>query len=378
MEASDFRVEIAKIDRIDVHPNAERLELAYFKGWQFVVQKGKYKAGDLVVYIPIDSVLPETLEAAIFGPDSKVKLHNHRVKTIKLRGAISQGLVLSVDDIDTYLTTLDKPRYDWVEGHDLTEDLGIKKYEPPVPEWQSAGGQSHPAKKTYKNPNFKTYTKMANFKYYIELFKPEDEVVITEKVHGTNFRAGWVPFYANTLWRKVQKFLGLAPKWVFVYGSHNVQISEKMLYNGFYDKNVYAEAVIKYELQKHIPKGRVLYGEIYGSGIQKGYAYGLEEERRVVAFDLMNSETGEYLGWDEFAAEMMNVPVPVVPVLHLGKMGDADLTKCTEGRSVLAPPQKVREGCIVKSRVEEHCYAGRKALKVINAEYLLGDQTDYH
>lgn len=233
-------------------------------------------------------------------------------------------------------------------------------------------------KKTYKNPHFKEYVDLANFKNYPGLFHDEDEVVITEKIHGTNFRAGWVPFTPNTLWRKFLKLIGWAPEWQFVFGSRRVQISEKFSYDGYYAKNVYAEAVMKYDLKRLIPKGMLVFGEIYGPTIQKGYNYGLKDERCLVVFDLMNSVDGTYLNATEFEAKMAELKLPKVPVLFRGQFQKAPIKMCIEGASVMAPEQKVREGCVIKSVSEEPCYIGRKLLKAINAEYLLSDPTEYH
>ena len=90
---NDFRVEVVEVDEVLEHPNADRLEIAKVKGWQCVVGKDSFAAGDKGIYIPIESILPEELEAKIFGT-SKVKLSKHRVKTIRLRGAVSQGLLV--------------------------------------------------------------------------------------------------------------------------------------------------------------------------------------------------------------------------------------------------------------------------------------------
>ncbi len=372
-DVETFKVEVATIKAIEPHPNADKLELATVFGWQCVVQKGRYQPGDIVVYIPIDSVLPSALEERIFGPDSKVKLHNHRVKTIKLRGAISQGLVV---DRGTCGVETAEP------GDNVTKELGITKYEPPA-----AGFQQHlgtPPKTSYKNPFFKTYTKFPNYKYYTDLFRADEHVVFTEKIHGTNFRAGWVPFHANTMWRKILKFFKLAPEWVFVYGSHNVQISEKPDYKGFYEKNVYAEMVVKYDLKNRIPKGRVIYGEIFGEGIQKGYDYGIKGHD-LVLFDIMDTtkakENGEfeYLNYYDFRNEVDHVlKMKRVPQLFEGLYGNADVQKLIDGNSVMAPSQKVREGAVVKTVYETSSIIGRKALKIINPEYLLSDPTEFH
>lgn len=120
---STFAVTIEHIDRVWAHPNADRLELASLRGmtYQFCVGKGVYAAGDRVVYFPIDSLLPADLieKLGLTG-----KLHGkdkNRISTVKLRGEISQGVVMRPADV----LPAD------LNGHDLTTMLGITKYEPP-------------------------------------------------------------------------------------------------------------------------------------------------------------------------------------------------------------------------------------------------------
>jgi RNA ligase (TIGR02306 family) len=55
---AELKVEVVKIQEIQEHPNADRMELAFIYGYQVCVQKGIYKEGDLAVYIPVDAVLP--------------------------------------------------------------------------------------------------------------------------------------------------------------------------------------------------------------------------------------------------------------------------------------------------------------------------------
>ena len=66
MDAIDNKVLIVQIDKVEKHPNADRLDLVQVRGWHCVTQKGTFKAGDLAVYLPIDSVLPPDLEKSIF------------------------------------------------------------------------------------------------------------------------------------------------------------------------------------------------------------------------------------------------------------------------------------------------------------------------
>lgn len=152
---SKLKVEVVQIDEVLPHPNADRLELARVAGWHCVVQKGRYATGDRAVYIPIDSVLSEQLEAKLFPPESKIKLHNRRIKTIKLRGAISQGLLVSPEEVGLERVSI---------GTDVAEKLGITKYEPPAKGSPTSSAGIKP--KAHKNPLFREYTEIENWKYY--------------------------------------------------------------------------------------------------------------------------------------------------------------------------------------------------------------------
>lgn len=366
MDLVDFKVELTVIDEVLAHPNADRLSIYKVKGWQVVGGKDSYKVGDSVVYVPVDSVLSEALEAKLFPPGSKITLNNRRVRAIKIRQFISQGMLISPTEVGVEKMKL---------GSDVAAIIGVTKYEPPAPAFQNAMGQSGKASKRSTNSHFKVYSKFPRIQNYPTMFKPDEIVVVTEKIHGTNFRAGWVPFEATSLWKKLLKFVGLAPKWQFVYGSHYVQLSEKFLYNGFYDKNVYAEMVKKYDLENRLTKGDVIYGEIYGAGIQKGYDYGLKE-RELIIFDIQRD--GKYLNYDEFVKEGYRYNLPMVPTIFCGEYSDVKLDEVVGGNSILAPTQKVREGVVVKPLVEGDL-APRKGAKVINPEYLLNtENTDFH
>jgi tRNA-binding EMAP/Myf-like protein len=392
---ADFKVKVVRINDVVIHPNADRLELAQIDGWQCVIQKAAYKPGDMAVYIPIDSVLPSQIEEKLFGADAKIKLSKSRVRTIKIRGAISQGMLASCSDLGV-------PE---VEGYDCTAMLGISKYEPPEPPANMRSGANSVSKKK-KNPNFKEYGGLDNFKHHNTLFQNGEPVVITEKIHGTNFRCGLVPVEVNTLEKKVKKFFGLLDPYEFVYGSNKVQLQDKSplsapwyikalmwvrrhvggnvfkQYTGFYESrgvgNVYAEAVEKYDLRNKFAPGEVVYGEIYGDGIQKHYSYGCQPgEHKFVVFDLMRN--GEYIDHAELILWCKEKGLDIVPVLYEGPYNEAVSKELTKGNSVMVPSQKVREGVVIRSEKETKCHIGRKVLKLISDEYLLKeDNTDFH
>lgn len=362
---STFAVKLVSISDVSAHPGADRLDLVRLQGmdWQVVTQKDKYKVGDITLYFPIDSLLSEEIEAKIFPPDSKVKLSNHRVRTVKLRGAISQGMVVSPS-----LFGLENKKV----GFDATSVLGVTKYEPPV-KFQGANTQAAP--KRHVHPAFKKYTGIENAKNYNSVFTEIDEIVITEKLHGSNFRAGYLPYNANSLLKKIKKLLRLSPQYEFVYGSHNVQLQDKLLYKGYYETNIYSEMVLKYDLKNKLKPGEVVYGEIIGDGVQKGYTYGCKQgERKLVCFEARQNDA-----WlDPIAAKKFieERQLEFVPVLYTGPFNKEKILRLREGPSVYAPSQKVREGIVVRSIKEESCYIGRKMLKFISDEYLLKNQDE--
>lgn len=100
---------------IDIKPieGADAIELAFVLGWQVVVKKDEFKVGDLIVYISIDTVVPETEQFEF------LRERKFRVRTIKLRKQLSQGLIVPL------------PKGKWNEGNDVTELIGVKKYEKP-------------------------------------------------------------------------------------------------------------------------------------------------------------------------------------------------------------------------------------------------------
>lgn len=363
---SECITRVTKIHKIIPHENADALELAKVDGWQCVIPKGVYSEGDACVYIPIDSVLPLQLEETLLG-GAKVKLNKGRVKTIRLRGQYSQGLVANIETIKEYLGN-HGCHIVLHENTDITKELGIKKYEPKLPSFQ----QFQKTKVRYQNPEFYKYASIENIKNYTRLFEPEEEVIVTEKIHGTNFRAGWVRKdpKAMSLMQKVMYYLILIfnkkSMWEFTVGSHNVQLDPE-------GDNVYSEMARRLELKNKLAKGEILYGEIYGPNIQKGYHYGLKDgERGFVAFDLRVE--GKYQTFEKVQELEKYEGIPVVPVLYSGKYEELNLDEIVGGDSVFAPEQKIREGVVVRSPGEQ-----RKILKCINPEYLMkGAATEYH
>lgn len=375
---STYKVPLTTIIGIEPHPNADRLEIATIYGFQVIIKKDSYKGGDEVLYIPIDSILPQNLEDHLFPPDSKVKLTKHRVKQIRLRKIASQGMIVSPEDIQAVYGFTPRTLED-----DYAVDLQITKYEPPAPKFQSEMGAGGRKIKPLENPLFHKYNGLDNIKWFPTLFKEGELVVFQEKIHGTNARAAKLPYTANTIWKKLKRFLGLTPKYEFCYGSNNVQLQERSGYTGFYGEDIYGKTLQSIDAESKLKDGETIFGEIYGSGIQKGYSYGCEEGvHKFILFDvkvLNDDGTQKWLSPDEVNAYAAERGFDTVPEIYRGPFSLALAKQYTVGDSILAPSQKIREGIVVKA-VEGYSDErnNNKALKVISEAYLDGDNTDFH
>lgn len=350
---SSLLVEVCTIDNIAKHPNADKLDIATIKGWNCIVGRNEYKPGDQVVFVPPDAIIPQN----IINEHKLSYLKNGtRIRAVKLRGVVSQGLILNVPDgLMVY------------DGYNLAERLGITKWEPPVRQVQGQNKQR--TGKNRVNPNFTKFTDIENIRHYNTIFEDGEEVVITEKIHGANWRAGY-------LRRSDRGFINWIKNSIFgshefVYGSHNVQLTFKNRGRCFYKDNPYGKVIDKYDLKNAIPEDYTLYGEVYGKGIQD-LSYGIEEVDLVI-FDVKYKEN--YLDWADFSQFCLAKGLPRVPVLYKGKFS-ADLIKThTDGKTRMGKNvDQIREGCVIRPLKESNHYQiGRKVLKSVSEDYLIRD-----
>lgn len=364
---STFKVPYTTILNITPHNNADKLEVCWVYGFQVIAQKGKFQVGDKVVYIPIDSILPQWLEDRLFPADAKIKLNKHRVRQIRIRKLASQGMLIQLSDV------VDKTGKLVADETDLKTVLGVKKYQPPAPKVQGPAGPKNRNKK-HEHPLFHKYNGLDNIKWFPDLFKEgETEVVIQEKLHGTNARASKLPFIANTFTKKVKKFFGFAPKEELCYGSNNVDISAATAYKGFYGEDVYGKCFDSIKVFEKIKLGEIVYGEIIGPGIQKNYDYGVSDHRFVV-FDVKvmqpDGKTFKWLTPREVALYCEERGFEHVPVIYKGMYYRALAESFTKGASVYCPKQKVREGVVIKDATNYDFGGNKRALKWVSEDYL--------
>ena len=372
MENQNSVCYVARINEIKSIEGADKIELAVVGGWNCIIQKGQYAEGGLVVVATTDAVIPQELSDAMNVTSYLRK--GQRVRTVKLKGVYSECLIIPFS-MTVGRTMVIKT---WKEGDDLMEAMGIFKYEPPVQMRQLGSGRKV---RYQENSNFQVYYKFPNIKNVPSMFTGSDLVEITRKIHGTNARYGIVKKSKISLWDKIVKFLG--NKWVeyeFVVGSHNVEKGSDS--QGFYDTNVWYEIAEKYNIKEKmwdiakfrgaedIGTGMVLYGEIYGAGIQKGYDYGLSDIK-LVGFDV--SINGQYL--DTAKATYIitdHFRVPYVPILWTG-MWSKEIQDSFVLDNFIEGTKVPHEGVVVKDVSGDR----RKIAKVINPAYLIfGEKHD--
>jgi RNA ligase (TIGR02306 family) len=357
---------VGKIGSISEIPNADNIELVTVGGWNAITKKGEYKVDDKVVVATTDAVIPQALSDLMEVTNYLRK--GQRVRTVKLRGVYSECLLIPFK----YLAPKSLEN-NVNEGDDMMGILGVTKFEPPVKTVQlSVGGRKI---KYHQNPNFKVYYKFPNQKNVPDMFSEEDEVVITRKLHGTNARYGIVRKKRLSLWDRVKMLFG--NQWAafeYVYGSHNVEKGSDS--QGFYDTDVWKTVANTYDIRgklwDHVKdtyepfdltEGVVIYGEIYGAGIQKNYEYGLTDVK-FAGFDV--EVDGVYQPYINETVHFDCLQLPQVELLYEGNWNKEEQDKYVFKNNIEGT-KVPHEGIVVKSITGDR----RKVSKVINPDYLI-------
>lgn len=338
---------IQTITEILPHPNADKLEIAKILGWTAIVMKGEYKAGETVVYVETDAILPEGKEDWEF-----MRERHFKVKTIKLRGIISEGLVfhLSIlpvkvkehyesEGLDVTITG------DWTVGEDVTELLGITKYEPYIPA-QLAGIRKG------NFPDFVHKTDETRIQAVPSVLDRHQltQCYVTEKVDGSSM----------TAYVKDGEF-GVC--------SRNFDMKET-------EDNAFWKVARALDLENKLRsfgKNIAVQGELVGPGVQKN-KYGLTELNLLV-FNVFNIETGLYYDFEDFLNVVRYLgltTVPLVDSLKVLHQTVEELVEYSKGPSLLNP-KTPREGVVFRPLINEFDFElhGRLSFKVINPEFLL-------
>ena len=325
---------VRKIDAIHPIPDADAIEVAAVGGWRVVVKKGEYQAGDLAVYCEIDSWIPNEL-APFLSKGQEPREYNgikgERLRTVKLRGQVSQGLLL--------------PTTSWIDNHceegdDLTVYFKIQKYEAPIPA-QLAGEVRG------LFPSFIPKTDQERIQNLTKELSDWKDLSftweVTEKLDGSSMTTYVMDDDSGVC-------------------SRNLNLKESST-NSLW-RVALADSLI--DKIKSTNRNLALQGEIIGEGIQ-GNPYKLKGQQFYL-FDIYDIDRGEYLSPSERASLVQELGINHVPIVSSDKNISLDdvqsLLVQAEGKSQLCATTE-REGLVFKSNELEASF------KAISNKFLL-------
>lgn len=304
------------ISNVEKHPDADSLDICTVDGWRVITKLNEFKIGDKVIYFEIDSFLPVKPEFEFLRNSSFRKMgqeEGFRIRTIKLRGQISQGLLLPASILENHSV--------YSYGDDVTDIIGVQKWEPPVPAHLSGLVKG-------LFPSFIPKTdeeRCQNLKSKWELFKSQS-YYLAEKLDGSS-----VTYYIKD--------------GVFGVCSRNLELK-------FDENNTYWKWAIENKIEdklKSLSNNISLQGEIIGDGIQKNI-YKIRGHK-VYFYNIFDIDKSQYLPFDDFIRTIQNLGLETVPILDFGielPQSPEELLSLAEGKSVLNP-QTEREGLVVRS-----------------------------
>ena len=333
---------IRKIDSIRPIEGADAIECAVVGGWSVVVKKGEYAVGDLAVYCEIDSWIPHNLAPFLSkGKEPRVfeGVIGERLKTIKLRGQLSQGLLLPLSVVFELSPTTEVDIVDV----DVTEALGIIKWEMPIPA-QLAGVMKGPF------PSVIPKTDQERVQNLVEEIRAAcdagSQFEITEKLEGSSMTCYLIDGE-------------------FGVCSRNIDLKET-------EGNAFWTTAREFDIEakmRLVGDNFAIQGELIGPGIQNNI-YKLSKTEFHV-YDMYDIHAGKYLTPEARRAGIWTMGLTHVPVIigdkDLGVGSVEDILTWAEGKSSLNPKQE-REGIVFKQT------KGGMSFKAISNKYLLGEK----
>lgn len=178
-----WEVNASKIELLP-HPNADRMQIGRVGKFQLVVGKGQYESGDIIVFAPERAILPESLKGEYVNSETGISYlsgsEQNRVKQVRLRGELSEGVTIPIswvlEQVPEWNSVSDIPL-----DVDLSEKLGISKYQPAIP-YNMAGVIN-----SFDSVNFgsrSAHHDVEQFRLFADEFLENEEVICSEKIHG--------------------------------------------------------------------------------------------------------------------------------------------------------------------------------------------------
>jgi RNA ligase (TIGR02306 family) len=369
---SEFKVSAQKIQLLE-HQNAERLYVAKIGTYSLVVGKDSgYKDDDIVIFAPKRSILPDEIKCNYTNADTGLSYlsgpEQNRVKSIKLRGEPSEGVTLSIE------WALSKLGLNSIEeiplDTDLSEQLGITEYQIPIPIHMA--GEVEPIRRI----TFVRHHDVEQFRLYSNEFQEGEEVIATEKLHGSLItglkQADYIDIEGN---HQFGKWL-ISSKGI---SKRDLSITES-------PENTYWQAFHNTDLDTFFSVGAPgdeiqFFGEMIPC--QKNFSYGQTKPTFKIFRLIIN---GKELEWDEMKAwpdkpgqnSMTHglLRPYLVPELYSGPFDESILRTLADGcEKISGKNLHIKEGIVIRPKLNRRSKEGFNLfLKILNKAYKESDE----
>jgi RNA ligase (TIGR02306 family) len=331
-------VSIQKVEEVAPITGADSIEKVRILGWWVVVKKeSQFKPGDLCVFFEVDSLLPDYPQYSFLGRGQKLKesivgdgdvIKGWRLKTVKLRNQISQGLVLPLTDFPTLLSM--------EIGQDITDILQVNKYDPPLPACLSGEALGY-------LPGFIPKTDEDRIQGMPE---------ILEKYRGQRFYRTTKLDGSSSTCFKYENELGVCGR--------AINFKES-------DKNSFWRLARKYNLMDKLPNGYAIQSECAGEGVQ-GNRHILKGQDLYI-FYVYDIEKAQYLKLDDMLLFAKDLEMKTVPVMDDNFILDHTMDELMALADGPCPynPSVLREGIVYRL----YDSTEKITFKTISNEYLL-------
>lgn len=349
---------VRAISSINPIPNADAIECLTIDGWSVVAKKGEFQEGDLCVYFEIDSWVPNTIAPFLTKPGKSPAEFNgvpgERLRTIRLRGQISQGLALPLyafgnTNLEEYCTSIN---FNDPTGIDVTEVLGVQKWERPLPAALVGLARGNFPTFIPKTDQDRIQNVWRNFE------KSTEEFEVTEKMHGCSM----------TAYLKANEEMGDNIDIHFGVCSRNIDLEDEGGVSYWEAARKFKLEGVVRELYRRTGKEFALQGELCGPGIN-GNQYGFEN-LEFFLFDIYSITDKRYLTPNERWEIVRDFKIPEVPLMYWGQslegMTLESILKFAEGNSYFGSLLSKREGMVFKSLTSD------KSFQVVSNAWLLG------